>query len=148
MAGSVKIQISGAKELISQLRHLQKESTAGKILRRAVNLATTPILQAARQECPVDQGDLRRAQTKKVSGKRLTYNGIVGADANYVGEDGSKPSHYDHLVEDGHVAPDGTVVPPTGYLRRAWDQSIATAQAKYETTLAEGIEKEVLKAGE
>lgn len=137
-----KVEIKGGKELINKLRHLQKQSTAGKVMRRAVNLATTPILQSARAECPVDQGDLRRSQTKKVTGTKLSYNGIVGADANYIGADGKKPSHYDHLVEDGYTAHDGTAVPPTGYLRRAWDESIGEAQSKYETALADGIEKE------
>jgi hypothetical protein len=118
-----------------------------KVNRRAVTLATSPILSACRAECPVDKGDLQKSLIKKITNAGKRSDGIVGADAAYVSADGTLPSNIDHLVHYGHVTPGGRVVEPNPFLQRGWDASIAQARAKYETVLAEGVEEEALKLG-
>jgi HK97 gp10 family phage protein len=157
-------EIKGAKQLIAKLRRLAKQSTAAKVERRAVNLATTPIVQAVKASCPDGEGDLAKSIAKKVTGKGFTVDGIVGADADYVSQEGTKlkrveakaaiaageedlkrPSHYDHLVEFGHKDADGGSVAPHPFLRPGWDASIDAAKRRYNAALAEGIEKEAMK---
>jgi HK97 gp10 family phage protein len=166
-----KFTLEGSAKLIAKLRNLQKQSTAKKVLRRAVNIGTTPILQAIRAMVPVAEGDLRRAMAKKVGGYGFGIWGIVGADAGYVGQDGKalskeekekivkvdghgskfegddvkRPSKYDHLVEFGHRELNGGQVPPHPFMRPGWDSSIAEAQEKFQAALADGIEKEAAK---
>lgn len=124
------------------MKALGSKTTAKKVLRRATNLATTKIQQAAKAKVPVDEGDLKKALTKKVYGKNFAFNGIVGADMAAVGEDGKNPANYDHLVEHGHVTPEGKEVPAQPFLRPAWDSSIGEAKATYERELKAGIERE------
>lgn len=142
-----KFELKGFKELIHTLKHLGGPKFARKANRRAVNLATQIILDAARSNCPSDKGDLKAAMIKKITNRGYHANGIVGADAEYVSENGDKPSHYDHLVEYGHQTPEGKTIPPHPYLRPAWDESIAAAQAKYAEVLAEEIEKAAKQGG-
>lgn len=138
------VEIKGDKGLMRMLKELPK-SVESKINRRAVNLATTPILQEAKAECPVDEGDLRKSIIKKVTSKKGVADGIVGSDAAYVGENGKLAYKYDHLVHDGHATEDGGSVPANPYLQRAWDNSIGTARTKHEQELASGIESEAAK---
>jgi HK97 gp10 family phage protein len=151
---SIKLVIKGDKALIAKLKALGPR-IANRVARRAVNLATTPILQAAREHAPITDeqskipGLLKRAQAKKISGHGLRYNGIVGADADVsaTNEAGKTmyPVFYDHLVEMGHLGPDGVEVPAHPYLRPAWEESIGTARAIHERELAAGIEREAAK---
>lgn len=155
------VSITGDKALQRMLRELPGR-VATKTNRRAVDLATTPILNAVREQCPVDEGDLRKAQIKKVYNRGMRANGIVGADANYVGQAGRKltgeakasaegevkiPAKYDHLVAYGHVTPGGETTAPNPYIQRGWDASVGGALAKYESELAAGVEAEALKLG-
>lgn len=140
------LQIKGDKKLMKMLRDLP-QAVDNKVNRRAVNKAATPILQETRAQVPVDDGDLRRAQIKKITSRKGQCDGIVGSDKDYVGEKGEQPYRYDHLVHDGHHDPDGTVVPPNPYLQRAWDNSIGDALDVYESELAGGIESEAEKLG-
>lgn len=160
------VKITGDKRLMRMLQELpRRPATAAN--RRAVALATTPILQAVKSECPVDQGDLRRAQTKKITSRGGRANGIVGADANYTAAAGTGgkltkdeaaahkagggelkvPSKYDHLVAFGHATRGGGQTTPNPYIQRGWDESIGTAQAKFEAELAAGIEQAAARLG-
>jgi HK97 gp10 family phage protein len=134
------IEVKGDKHLLKILQELNSK-VAKQVNRRAVNLATTPILQAVKQNVPVDKGDLKKAQTKKITSKGGQANGIVGADADYVSEDGSRPAHYDHIIEYGHIAQDGKHVPANPYMRTAWDSSIEQAREIHEKALQEGIDQ-------
>ena len=144
---AARLEMSGFDELIKTLKELGGPRLARKANRRAVNLATTELLDAARSNCPEDKGDLKAALTKKVYGKGFQINGIVGADAEYVAANGDKPSHYDHLVEFGHQEHGGNTVPPHPFLRPAWDEAQGEAQARYAEVLTEEIEKAAAKGG-
>jgi HK97 gp10 family phage protein len=159
-------KLTGDKKLIQKLRELGKKSVG--INRRAINLATTPILQAVKAACPVEHGDLKKSMIKKVWNRGEVADGIVGADTSYVvgaasgeklqlgatkkesnaiiaaaSEDGGviRPSKYDHLVEFGHATKGGGQVAAQPFMRNGWDSSISEARAKYEEELKNGLEK-------
>ncbi len=158
--------ITGDRQLIANLKNLGKK--ANSINRQAMNAAATPIVKAAKAECPVLHDHLKRALTKKVYNRGAIAIAIIGADAGYVAsattnekisgigtkeeskaviesakEDGGiiRPAKYDHLVEFGHLSPDGKQIAANPFLRNAWDNSIAQAKQIYETKAAAGIEK-------
>ena len=141
-----RARIAGGKGLMALLTQLPGR-VATKVNRRAVNLATTPILRACKAQAPVDKGNLRAAMVKKVVSRKARASGIVGADAGYVGEHGEQPVRYDHLVEYGHVTPAGTTTTPNPFLQRGWDESIAGATEMFKQTMAEGVEAEAKKLG-
>lgn len=140
------VTITGAKELQRLFRELP-DRVATKVNRRAVNLGATPILNAVKDECPVDQGDLKKSQIKKVTNYGMVANAVIGADADYVGPNGERPAKVDHLVVYGHLKPDGSMTMPNPYIQRGWDQSIDAAQQKYQTELVAGIESVAVKLG-
>ena len=141
-----RAKVTGDKGLLAILTQLPGR-VATRVNRRAVNLATTPILRASKAEAPVDKGNLRAALIKKVVSRKMRASGIVGADAAYVGGNGEQPVRYDHLVEYGHVTADGTVTTPDPFLQRGWDESIGGATDLYRQTMAEGIEAEAKNLG-
>jgi HK97 gp10 family phage protein len=136
----MSIQIKGAEKLQKKLDQLAKKD-ARKALRAATRAGTAALLKGVKREVPVDEGDLKRAQTSKVTGRGSNLNGIVGADVAKLkdGESKGRPSNIDHLVEFGHVATDGTFVPPSGYVRRGSAQSLPTAQQKFASVLKDKL---------
>ena len=140
----MKFKVTGAAALEKKLKALAYEGSK-KANRRAVNAGTTPLLRAVKAATPTDSGSLRRAMTKKVSGKGYAVNGKVGAARDYVGPDGQQPAHYLHLVELGHIAEDGTAVPPAAPLRKGYDSGVGPARAAYQAKLKDQIEKEAMK---
>lgn len=142
----MKLVVKGERELLAKLKNLGGAG-AKRAARKAVNAGTQPMLKAVRAAAPVETGALKKAMAKKITGKGFNVNGIVGADANYVGDDGRKPVKYDHLVEYGHKGPDGTV-PPHPFIRSGYDVSVAAAREKYAEKLASEIEAEAEKAAQ
>ena len=122
-----------------------------KVVRQAVNRALTPTLKAARNAAPEDTGLLRESLAKKTKtyADTGTIVGIVGPDKETQGTDAEGkprvPWRYAHLVEDGHVAPDGTVVPPHPFMRPAFDSTEEEMKQVMTERLAAGIEKEAAK---
>jgi HK97 gp10 family phage protein len=137
--GKIGMRMKGDKALLKKLNNVAK-SGAYKACRKAVVAGTQPLFKAVKSNVPVDEGNLKKAMVKKVSGKRGNYNGIVGADVDFVGENGEQPIRYDHLVEYGH---DG--VPARSFVRKGFDESGAAARAAYEAKLAAEIEKELTR---
>lgn len=142
-----RVQIKGMAETLAKLKNLGSRAAARRVLRKAVRAGTNPILADARANAPRDKDDLRKSLTKKIIVNNFRCQGIVGADADYVGEDGQKPAHYDHLVEYGHEE-DGKVTPPHPFMRETADQSMSAGQEKFEETLAREYEAEAIKAAE
>lgn len=143
----MSVKAKGFEQLKRKLDRLEKKA-ARRVNRRAIRSATAVLLKAVKKATPKDEGVLRRMQTSKVFGKGLSLSGIVGADVTKLQEaesSGQRPSNIDWLVEEGHVAPDGTFVPPSGHMRRAQAEATPRALAVYRQKLAEGIEQELSK---
>lgn len=141
--------LRGFDKLLRKLEGLERKG-AKRAMRKATRAGTAVLLKAVKKATPKDEGVLRKMQTSKVYGRGLSMAGIVGADVAKLQAAESdprnpRPSNIDHLVEEGHVAPDGTFVPPTGYMRRAADSAMPAAAAKYTQVLAAEIEREASK---
>lgn len=141
------LDIIGDKSLKRKLQRLEKRE-AKRSLRKAARKGLAVLRRAVRQATPVDEGVLRKAQDIKVIGRGLVIGGIVGANVQKLqaahASDPSRPTNIDWLVEEGHVAPDGTVIPPSGYMRRAAQEATPRALQAVEDTLRDEIEKGAL----
>lgn len=122
MANTMRIgfQLTNFDEMRQLLKDLPP-SVESRVMGDAVQVATKPIVQAARSNAPVDTGALRRSITSVVrryprAGKIV---GIIGPSkdffqsgkrlkktANRQGAD--RPANYAHLVEFGHLSALGT----------------------------------------
>lgn len=140
----MSVKVKGFDRLLNKLQGLERAG-ARRAQRKAIRAGTKVLLKAVKAATPVDEGVLRRMQTSKVYGKGLNLAGIVGADADKLATDEKRPSNIDWLVEEGHIAPDGTFVPPSGYMRKASAEAMPQAEAVYRQTLAAEIEKEASK---
>lgn len=141
--------LTGAKELEKALKTLG-ERTQRKVTRQAVNAACTPILKAARANVEVESGLLKESLAKKIVTypEAMTVVGIIGPDTQTKGEfDGEPrvPWRYAHLVENGHINPQGEFVPPHPFMRPAYDSSEAQALDVMKEKLGKGIEREAAK---
>lgn len=98
-------RLIGDKQLLKKLEKLQKK--AARSIERKVNRAGAAIYKKMiKQMVPQDEGHLKKSIDMKI-GKG---GAVIGPDRNYEA-DGDIPANYSHLVEEGHMAPDGTVVP-------------------------------------
>lgn len=143
----MSVKAKGFDNLKRKLDRLEKKA-ARRVNRRAIRSATAVLLKAVKKATPKDEGVLRRMQTSKVFGKGLSLSGIVGADVTKLQKaesSGQRPSNIDWLVEEGHVTPGGTFVPPSGHMRRASAEAMPRALAIYRQKLTEGIEQEASK---
>lgn len=141
----MSIKTKGFGELARKLEGLSKTG-ARRANRKAMRAGTRVLLKAVKAQTPVDTGALRRAQTSKLIGRGLNLGGIVGADADKLAADEKRPSNIDWLVEEGHISPDGTFIPPSGYMRRAAAGAMPQAETVYRQTLAAEIEREASRA--
>lgn len=141
------MKLKGFDKLQRKLERLERRG-AKSAMRKATRAGTTVLLKAVRAATPKDEGLLRKMQASKVSGRGLSMAGIVGADVDKLKaaeSTGQRPSNIDHLVEYGHTAPDGTFIPPSGYMRRAADSAMPAAEAAYRNKLAQEIEREAAR---
>ncbi len=99
--GKPRIVITGHKELIRKLKAIGSTRVASRVLRKAANAATNPLLKAVKAETPVDSGALKKSMAKKVGAKNFRVFGIVGSDVSKVGEDGKPIAHHLSLVNNG-----------------------------------------------
>jgi hypothetical protein len=130
------------------------------------------MLRAVKDACPVAHGDLKKAMAKKVYNRGPVAVAVIGADASYVAsaasgeklqlgstkeeskaiidaarEDGGviRPCKYDHLVEMGHVSREGVQIPAQPFMRNGFASSVHAAEKKYESSVAQSIEKAAAK---
>ena len=140
----MSVQMKGFNELVKKLQAFPKKQ-ATPALRKAVRAGTTVLRKAVKDATPVDKGVLRRAQDMKVTVKGFRGYGVVGANVDKLKEahaaDPARPVNIDWLVENGHVAPDGTFVPPSGHMRRASAEAMPQAEAKATAVLRQAIEE-------
>ncbi|MEM6560039.1 MAG: HK97-gp10 family putative phage morphogenesis protein [Planctomycetota bacterium] len=144
------LHLQGDRALQKALRKLG-DKAARKVSRSAVSAAATPVAKAARRNAPKESGLLRKSIGRRVRTytERGTVIALVGPRRNFSGEhEGERrvPANYAHLVENGHLAPDGSFVPPKPFLRPALDASKGEAMNKLRQKTAEGIEREAKKA--
>jgi HK97 gp10 family phage protein len=143
------MDMKGDKALAKTLKRLGVR-VQRRVMRQAVNAATTPIVKAARSRAPKRSGLLKKSLGKKVRtyAEKMTVVGIVGPRTNVVGEhEGKKvrPALYSHLVERGFIAADGSFVPPQPFLEPAMAEAEGQAVDIMREKLAAGVVKEAQK---
>lgn len=143
------MELEGFAELEAALKSLG-ERTQRKVVRQAVNRSLTPCLKAARANAPEESGLLKESLDKKVKTyvESQTVVGLVGPDTETQGEfNGEKrwPAKYAHLVENGHIGPNGEQVPAHPFLRPAFDSTEQTMLDTMADRLGKGIEREAAK---
>jgi HK97 gp10 family phage protein len=150
--GKSGLQLEGDKALAKVFKTLGPK-VQRRVLRSAVNAATTPVTKAAKAKADASKqsGLLKKALGKKTKSysKSMTVVGIVGARTNVIGEYKGKkrwPAKYSHLVEKGHIARDGSFVPPKPFLQPAMDETKAQAVNVMKDKLASGVAKEATAA--
>lgn len=158
MAG-VRVELRGMADVLRRLQELGR-TKAGRILRRALDAATKPILAAARQLVPVESGALRKSLGRRVK----TYRGsgvvavIIGPRRGQkrevertpkgrlrvvprkraTGAGGYRnPTRYAHLVERGSRR---SKAEP--FLAPAMSRCRSQAEATLRRLIIEGIERE------
>jgi HK97 gp10 family phage protein len=138
------VTVRGADKLLAKLDKLAGP-VARRALRNATRAGTRVLVQAVKAAAPVDEGKLKRAQSSSIVGRGLSLGGVVGADAAKLKSDNQanpdRPTNIDHLVEEGHVTPDGRFVPPAGYMRRAAAASMPAAEQAFTDRLRSEIER-------
>lgn len=141
--------LTGDKALERKLKTLG-ERVQRKLLRSAVNAASTPTLKAARQKAPKRTGLMRRSLGKKIvtNKKRQSVTAIIGSRKGVSGEFKGKPyrpSRVAHLTERGFINQHGTFVPPKPWLHPAMAETQGQAASVMQQKLAAGIAKEAAR---
>lgn len=136
-------KIQGADKLLRKLVRLQHPT---RPLRAATRAGVAVLGKAVRREVPRRSGLTKKAETTKVSVKGLRAWAAAGADVGKLktqasDSKGRRPSNIDWLIEYGHVAPDGTFIPPNGFMRRAAG-TMPQAERVFVDRLASEIEKQ------
>jgi HK97 gp10 family phage protein len=126
------------------------ERVQRRVMRQAVSAAATPITKAARAKAPKESGLLRKSMGKKVKTypKTMTVVGIVGPKTSIIGEHKGRkrwPAKYARLIERGHIARDGSFVPPQPFLGPAMAETQGTALDTMKGKVAEGVIREATK---
>lgn len=108
---------------------------------KALRAAAKPIIETAKLLAPVKTGALRKSITYKPntsvrSQKSGERSGLIGI---------RKPAgSHAHLLEFGHMAPNGTHVAPRPFMRPAFDANYEAALNELGRVLGDAIEKEAL----
>lgn len=140
------MKVDGDKALTRMLRTLP-DRMQRKVLRASVSKGGTPIMRRARQLAPQETGLLAKSMGKKVVTHKPSQSvtAIIGPRRDVRGEHNGKPrvpANYAHLVEFGHIAPDGSHVPAQPFMRPAFDTTQAQALGIVRQGIADGVVKE------
>lgn len=122
----VKSGISGGKSIRSAFAKVQ--SGLAVPMNEASRKALRPMLAAAKQAAPKEDGDLRRSLViKRAESPKSHPVHVVGPSKDFVGKDGSRPVRYAHVTNYGRAAnADGKGgIEGTRWLDRAFDGSKA-----------------------
>lgn len=147
--GKAGMELFGDKALAKTFKTLG-ERVQRRVLRQAVNAASTPVVKAARSKARKQSGLLKKSLGKKVKTypEKMTVVGIIGPRRDVQGEyKGVKrvPANYAHLIEGGKINSDGSYTPPEPFLRPAYDETEGQALNVMRDKLASGVVKEAAK---
>lgn len=147
MSAKISGRIEGLEQLVANLGEMKK-AVRNRVLRKGINAATGPLLKLVKGGVPIRTRLLYKAMGRKVKAYRASgvTVGIIGPRVGFATEvDGKKidPAKYAHLVEYGHAGPHPA--PPHPFVRPAWDQGKAAAQATMKEKILVEIEAEARK---
>lgn len=116
-----KFGFEGVEQLLGVVNDLPDE-IRHEVLAPIVAAGGKVVQTGARFLAPKDEGDLEKSIEVVVRKypKNFTAIAVIGAESGYE-RNGKRPRNYAHLQEFGHVAPDGTWVPATPFMRPAME---------------------------
>ena len=125
-------------DLTRKLDRIPDDVQRRRVLRKAVQFGATPIVRAVRQETPVGQtGNLKRSIGKKTHKINRDHElALVGPRIF-----GKHQGFHGHLVHDGHIAADGSLVPGDPFLVRGTLRARREALSRMISKLQEQIEE-------
>ena len=163
MAFAIKGEITGLADVFRQLRNVDKK-VRNRLLKKAIRAASKLVLTSAKAKVAVRTGLLRKSLGIKVKVYRKSgiVVGIVGPRTGYKGsgkDPDENPTNIAHLVEKGRKAvmvrtkktlSDGTTaygreakaVPARPFLRPAFDENKAAAEALIRETILRGLQEQ------
>ena len=118
-------KLIGDKKLIRKLNQLEKK-VVKRIDKKVLRAGAAVYKRVIKKLVPVDEGHAKKSIDYKLTGKS---GAVIGARADYRADD-DVPANYIHLIEYGHVAPDGTVVPGSHPIERGAAAAHAEAGQK------------------
>lgn len=143
-AGSVKLE--GDRKLLRKLNDL-KTSVQKKLLRRAVNKGSTPILKTIKKNAPRRTGFMKKAMARKVrTYKSGAVVAVMGPKREAVGTYNDRkyvPANVAHLVEGGHGGK--RPAPPHPFVKPSFESTKEESINIVSSDLAAGIEQEARK---
>jgi HK97 gp10 family phage protein len=152
MAFGVRARLTGLKDVLDRLAHLRKQTTRSKIARRALQMASTPILKTAKRLAPKETGLLRKSIGRRLKTYRRTGTVFVMIGPRYGFKQlvtlASGKQHLRNPIKYAHLVELGTAnAPPHPFLRPAWDAHKAQAEATIRRIVLEEITAEAAKGG-
>ena len=127
---------------------LLPDKVARRVVRKAVNAAAAPVRSALRKNMPKDTGSAKSTVSSKTvtSKDKTNIQALIGWDRKKE-KDGKRGGRYAHLIENGFIARDGTLVAGKFPLRRAEQSTKSQSQSKFGTKMGAEIAKEAAKLG-
>lgn len=139
------IELTGLKELRAKLRKLEGAG-ADKVLKSVSRKALTPYVQRAKQNAPVDQGDLKRSIGKETEKGKFRERGAMIAGPRR--KKGNKNAQGFHAIfAEFGTAPrfeNGKLIrglPATRFLTKAWHSTKGEVLKVYRERLREEIKR-------
>lgn len=142
------VELLGFRNVDRMLTELPRV-TQRKVMRQGIRAGGKVFLAAAKANAPVRSGLLRkRIKLRVAKARRGEYRmRVMTGTREEMGIPADSPSYYPAHVEHGHaiVTHDGVMVgmqPPQPYMRPAFDEKKAEAEAVSVKTMIDGIERE------
>lgn len=148
----MNIEAAGIRELAEAFQELPRRAQS-KVVRRAIRIASTPVLKQARLNAPTKGSTEDATGTlRKSLGRRIRTNKYTGTTTAFVGprrgfsvttttKGGRKvvrnAVRYAHLYEFGTAR-----AKPHGFMRRAHEATKGTSENTLRTEIAAGVERE------
>jgi hypothetical protein len=148
---SAKLTIKGVGELEANIEKLNKKAAAD-VMRKTARAGGTIIRKGMKRRMPKSTGDLRKSIRTLLRKQPGGYFAVTGSKRNFQGQQapGSKtrvnmPEFYEHLVEYGFTARDGTNIPGVGYARATYHEDGGQALIAARKKMAEALNVELQK---
>lgn len=115
-------------------------------MKDALLKAATPMVKKTKQLAPRRTGALRRSIGKKGTTDPRTQSARVRIGPRRNRRTGMPATRYAHLVEFGHMAVDGSFVPPYPFMRPAFESTKRESRGLYAKTIGADIHRRFRRA--
>lgn len=145
----LELKLTGVDE-INQLIAKLPQAVSKNAAFESLVVCTQPVVDAMRQEAPMDKGSLKESigfRLRRYRGGKFLLVAIGPRRGQY-GPEKDQPSKVVHLIENGHWAGKGANrkwVNPNAFMRRAWMATKDRALALFRERFGDRLMVEVAK---